>query len=211
MAQSKFALISVADKKGLVEFAEPLPNLGFTILSTGGTAKALRAGGVPVTEVPQHTGFPEILGGRVKTLHPKIHGGILSRSIPDDQAEILQHGIEPIDLVIVNLYPFSVTVAKGASFEEAIEQIDIGGPTMLRSAAKNHQRVTVVSDTLDYLHVLNELQHGGTSPKFRMYLAAKVFFMMARYEQSIFDWFRYQVDEPYNLQLAQLAAEPNSR
>jgi len=208
MSQNKLALVSVSDKQGLVGFAKGLPDLGFTILSTGGTAKVLRAEGIPVTDVSQYTGFPEILGGRVKTLHPKIYGGILARSTSSDQAEILQHNIEHIDLVVVNLYPFSATVDKGATFEEAIEQIDIGGPSMLRAAAKNHQRVTVVADTFDYLRVFRELQHGDTSLGFRMYLAAKVFNLMARYEQSIFDWFRYQVDDDsLNLQLAQLAAE----
>src|SRR6059036_990352 len=146
---AKLALLSVSDKRGLAEFATVLVRThGYTLLSTGGTAKLLAERGLPVTEVSQHTGFPEIMGGRVKTLHPKIHGGLLCRrDQPEDLAQAAEHGITLIDLVVVNLYPFEQAVAKpDVTFEEAIENIDIGGPSMLRSAAKNHQDVTVVCD-----------------------------------------------------------------
>src|SRR3954463_3355538 len=145
------ALVSVHDKAGVIELARVIHGLGGEILSTGGTAAALSAAGIPVTQVSAHTGAPEILDGRVKTLHPKIHGGLLGRATPAHQAEMTANGIEPIDLVVVNLYPFEATIARGdVSFDEAIENIDIGGPSMLRSAAKNHERVTVVVDPDDY-------------------------------------------------------------
>nr|MBA3538837.1 bifunctional phosphoribosylaminoimidazolecarboxamide formyltransferase/IMP cyclohydrolase [Deltaproteobacteria bacterium] len=144
----KRALVSVSDKRGVVELGRVLQEQGFEILSTGGTAAALTAAGVPVTQVSSHTGAPEILDGRVKTLHPKIHGGLLGRATEAHLAEMAANGIAPIDLVVVNLYPFEATIngATPASFSEAIENIDIGGPSMLRSAAKNHERVAVVVD-----------------------------------------------------------------
>src|ERR1035437_9214236 len=154
---AKLALLSVSDKRGLVEFATELVRThGYTLLSTGGTAKLLAERGLPVTEVSQHTGFPEIMEGRVKTLHPKIHGGLLCRrGKPEDLAEAERNGIRLIDLVAVNLYPFEETVARpGVELAEAIENIDIGGPSMLRSAAKNHESVTVVCDPADYAEVL---------------------------------------------------------
>src|SRR6266567_6207499 len=154
---AKLALLSVSDKRGLVEFATVLvKRFGYRLLSTGGTAKLLAEKGLPVTEVSQHTGFPEMMEGRVKTLHPKIHGGLLCRrDKPDHLAQAKANAIELIDLVVVNLYPFEQTVAKpDVHFEEAIENIDIGGPSMLRSAAKNHQSVTVVCDPADYAAVL---------------------------------------------------------
>ena len=157
---AKLALLSVSDKSGLVEFATALVRThGYTLLSTGGTAKLLAEKGLPVTEVSQHTGFPEIMEGRVKTLHPKIHGGLLCRrDKPEHLAEATKNAIELIDLVVVNLYPFEQTVAKpGVHFEEAIENIDIGGPSMLRSAAKNHESVTVVCDPGDYPAVIEAL------------------------------------------------------
>jgi phosphoribosylaminoimidazolecarboxamide formyltransferase/IMP cyclohydrolase len=148
----KQALISVSDKTGVLDFARALSALGVNILSTGGTAKLLQDNGVPVTEVADYTGFPEMLDGRVKTLHPKVHGGILARrDLPEHVAKLEEHGIPQIDMVVVNLYPFQQTVAKEqCSLEDAIENIDIGGPTMLRSAAKNHRDVVVVVDPADY-------------------------------------------------------------
>jgi len=183
------ALISVSDKSGLIEFASALAKFNVHILSTGGTAKLLADNGVPVTEVSDHTGFPEMLDGRVKTLHPKIHGGLLARrDLPAHMAAIKQAGIEPIDLVVVNLYPFAQTVAKpGCTLEQAIENIDIGGPTMLRSAAKNHGGVAVVVDPADYPSVLEELaKNGGAiSAATRFALAKKVFTHTAAYDAAI--------------------------
>ena len=183
------ALISVSDKNGLVEFASALAKFEVHILSTGGTARLLTDHGVPVTEVSDHTGFPEMLDGRVKTLHPKIHAGLLARrDSPAHMAAIEQAGIEPIDLVVVNLYPFAQTVAKpGCTLEEAVENIDIGGPTMLRSAAKNHGGVAVVVDPADYASVLDELgKNGGAiSAATRFALAKKVFTHTAAYDAAI--------------------------
>ena len=163
MAGVKRALISVSDKTGIVEMAKGLAGLGAEILSTGGTAKALREAGVTVTDVAAYTGSPEILDGRVKTLHPKIHGGLLGRrKEPKHVAEMQKHDIGPIDVVVVNLYPFEATISKPtSSFEEAIENIDIGGPSMLRSAAKNHDDVLVVVDPADYARALEALKMGG--------------------------------------------------
>ena len=160
------ALLSVSDKRGVVELARELIALGWEIVSTGGTAEALRKAGVPVIPIEQVTGFPEIMDGRVKTLHPKVHGGLLARRAhPGDRAALAEHGITPIDLVVVNLYPFRETVAKpGVAFEQAIEQIDIGGPSMLRSAAKNHQDVLVVVDPDDYPVVIAALKPGKLTP-----------------------------------------------
>ncbi len=171
------ALISVSDKTGVAEFARGLVELGATILSTGGTATALREGGLPVTDVARHTGSPEILGGRVKTLHPGIHGGLLGRrGRPEDVQQMKEHGIEPIDLLVVNLYPFESAIADPAcTLENAIEHIDIGGPAMLRSAAKNHQDVIVVVDPSDYGRVLEALRSGSVSVSLRLELAGKVF------------------------------------
>src|ERR687886_220297 len=159
------ALISVSDKAGLVEFARFLAGQGAEILSTGGTARALREAGIPVKDVSEHTGFPEILDGRVKTLVPQVHGGLLGRrDLPEHQAQMEQHGIAPIDLVAVNLYPFEATVAKGASYEDCIENIDIGGPAMIRSAAKNHAHVVVLTEPGDFAAVQAEVAaQGGTT------------------------------------------------
>ena len=182
------AIVSVSDKRGLVDLARALLRHGVAILSTGGTAKELAAAGVPTTAIADYTGAPEILGGRVKTLHPKIHGGLLGRPTPEHEAEMAQHGIGPIDLVVVNLYPFRETVARpGVALEEAIENIDIGGPSMLRSAAKNHERVTVVVDPADYAALVAELDaHGGaTTEKTRFRLARKVFAHTAAYDGAI--------------------------
>ncbi len=181
------ALLSVSDKEGLIEFAQALHRRGVTLLSTGGTATLLERSGVPVTQVSSHTGFPEIMDGRVKTLHPKIHGGLLGRRDVDD-AVMRQHGIEPIDLLVVNLYPFAATIAKpGCSYEDAIENIDIGGPAMVRAAAKNHDRVAVIVDPRDYSSVLDELARndGNVSEATRKRLAAKAFAHTARYDSAV--------------------------
>ena len=183
------ALLSVSDKTGLAEFARQLHELGVELLSTGGTSKALRDAGLPVIDVSDYTGAPELFDGRVKTLHPKVHGGLLHRR--DDAQHLAQaheHQIPPIDLVVVNLYPFEETVAKpDVSLEEAIENIDIGGPSMLRSAAKNHSHVTVVVDPADYPRVIAEMQehNGDTTKGFREQLAVKVFLRTSQYDAAI--------------------------
>jgi len=181
------ALLSVSDKRGLVEFAQGLVALGWEIVSTGGTAEALRRAQVPVIGIEDVTGFPEMMDGRVKTLHPKVHGGLLGRrDHPGDVAAMKQHGITPIDLVAVNLYPFRETVAKASTtFEQAIEQIDIGGPSMLRSAAKNHAAVLVVVDPADYPTVLEALKGGDPGADLRRRLATKVFSHTAAYDAAI--------------------------
>jgi len=180
------ALVSVSDKAGLVEFAKGLSAAGLEILSTGGTAKTLAAAGVPVREVSDFTGAPEVLDGRVKTLHPRVHGGILGRPTEKHRKEMQEAGFVNIDLVVVNLYPFRETVARGAPFEEVIENIDIGGPAMIRSAAKNHERVAVVVDPADYARVLAEIQGAGeVSAKTRYDLARKAFSHTAAYDGAI--------------------------
>jgi phosphoribosylaminoimidazolecarboxamide formyltransferase/IMP cyclohydrolase len=184
-------LVSVSDKRGLVELARGLAELGVEMLSTGGTAKLLGDAGIRVRQVSDYTGFPEMMDGRVKTLHPKIHGGLLGRrDLPAHLAAMREHGIEPIDLVVVNLYPFKETIAKpGVTLEEAIEQIDIGGPSMLRSAAKNHAHVTVLVDPEDYAPVLDELRRTGeVSPETNRRLAQKVFCATACYDGMIADY-----------------------
>jgi phosphoribosylaminoimidazolecarboxamide formyltransferase/IMP cyclohydrolase len=187
MRTKKRALISVYDKSGIVEFARGLVSIGFEIISTGGTYAALAASGIDVVQIDKVTGFPEMLDGRVKTLHPMIHGGLLARrDLEDHMRQLREHGIETIDLVVVNLYPFEKTVASGAGFSECIEQIDIGGPSMLRSAAKNHASVTVVCDPSDYEAVIEEFRaNGDTSLETRQRLAAKVFNTTSRYDAAI--------------------------
>lgn len=196
MGKLNHALISVSDKTGVVEFARGLVELGGTILSTGGTANAIRTAGLPVTEVSSHTGSPEIMGGRVKTLHPKIHGGLLGRrGRADDVRQMQEQGIEPIDVVVVNLYPFESTIAKpDCTFEDAIENIDIGGPSMLRSAAKNHADVVVVVDPGDYGRVLETLQSGAVPLTLRRELARKVFQHTSRYDGLIANYLSLQDD-----------------
>ncbi len=183
------ALLSVSDKTGVLEFANSLAALGVKLISTGGTARLLADAGLAVTEISAHTGFPEMLDGRVKTLHPLVHGGLLARrDVPEHMARLKEHGISTIDLVVVNLYPFEATIAKpGVSFEDAIENIDIGGPAMLRSSAKNHADVTVVIDPADYATVLAEMKAGEnkTSYETRLRLAKKVFAHTARYDGMI--------------------------
>lgn len=179
------ALLSVSDKSGIVELGQGLVEQGVEVLSTGGTAKLLAEAGVPVVEVGEHTGFPEIMAGRVKTLHPTIHGGILGRRGVDGEV-MAEHGIDPIDLVVVNLYPFAETVAKpNCSLEDAIENIDIGGPAMVRAAAKNHADVVIVTDPDDYSGVLQALADGGTTLEQRFALAAKAYAHTADYDGMI--------------------------
>ena len=191
------ALISVTDKGGVVDFAKSLSDMGVTIISTGGTMKAIAEGGVPVTKVSEITGFPEMLDGRVKTLHPRVHGGILARrDDPTHRAQLAEHHIAPIDLVCVNLYAFEATVAKeGCTFEDAIENIDIGGPCLIRASAKNCADVTVVTDPADYSHVIAEMQENGgnTSLATRKKLAAKAFRLTNHYDGAIADYLEKQV------------------
>ena len=184
------ALLSVHDKSGVVELAKTLAGHGVELLSTGGTAKALRDAGLPVREVSEVTGFPEVLDGRVKTLHPAIHGGLLARrDLPEHMQTLEAHGIGPIDLLVSNLYPFERTVASGAGFEDCVEQIDVGGPAMLRAASKNHDGVAVLTDPADYPAVLIELaQSGGTSAELRRRLAGKAFALTAAYDSAIATW-----------------------
>ncbi len=186
------ALLSVSDKTGIVELAKALLVHGVEILSTGGTAQLLKLNGVVVTEVADYTGFPEMMEGRVKTLHPKVHGGILARrDQPDHVRAMEEHGIAPIDMVVVNLYPFARTVAKpGVSMEDAIENIDIGGPAMVRAAAKNHAFVAVVTDPADYAPITAKMKvnGGGLAPEDRYALAAKAFSHTAEYDGMISNW-----------------------
>ena len=180
------ALISVSDKKGILDLGRRLAKLGVEILSTGGTARALREAQIPVKDVSDFTGFPEMLDGRVKTLHPRVHGGILGRATPEHQKQMREHGIEAIDLVVVNLYPFRETVARGASFEDVIENIDIGGPAMVRSSAKNHERVAIVVEPSDYERVLEEIETTGVvSHALRFELCRKAFAHTAAYDGAI--------------------------
>jgi phosphoribosylaminoimidazolecarboxamide formyltransferase/IMP cyclohydrolase len=205
------ALLSVSDKRGLVEFARELVGLGWEIISTGGTAEALRREQVPVIGIEDVTGFPEMMDGRVKTLHPKVHGGLLGRrDNPGDLAAMKEHGIAPIDLVAVNLYPFRETVAKPATtFAQAIEQIDIGGPSMLRSAAKNHASVIVIVDPDDYASVITRLKSGGVAPNERQALAAKVFAHTAAYDATILAYLsRTQESLPATLSLVLERRQP---
>jgi phosphoribosylaminoimidazolecarboxamide formyltransferase / IMP cyclohydrolase len=192
----KRALLSVSDKTGIAEFARRLQQKGIEIISTGGTAALLKSESIPVLEIEKFTGFPEILGGRVKTLHPKVHGGLLYvRTDPVHQEQLTKNEIQPIDLVAVNLYPFEQTIRKpDIKLEDAIEQIDIGGPSMLRSAAKNYRFVTTISDPADYETVLQELEaHGGeTTLALREQLAIKVFLLTARYDSSIATYLNHE-------------------
>jgi len=189
MGKIQRALLSVSDKAGLIDFAKVLVAANVELISTGGTAKAIRDAGLPVKDISAHTGFPEMMDGRVKTLHPKIHGGLLYiRGNAAHEAAAREHGIAPIDLVVVNLYPFEATVAKpNVALHEAIENIDIGGPSMLRSAAKNHESVTVIIDPADYAQVAEQIKGTGeTTLALRRKLAAKVFFSTSAYDANIF-------------------------
>ena len=202
----KRALISVSDKTGLVEFAKILADHNIEILSTGGSAKALRDGGIPVTEVSDHTGFPEILDGRVKTLVPQIHGGILARRDDENHLDQLRtHKIAPIDLVAVNLYPFEATAAAAKPFADCIENIDIGGPALIRAAAKNHDFVTILTAPHHYDSVATELtKHGGTSLALRKTLAAEAYARTAAYDAAIAAWFAAQNGETYPATVTQI-------
>jgi phosphoribosylaminoimidazolecarboxamide formyltransferase / IMP cyclohydrolase len=193
------ALLSVSDKSGLIDFARGLAEFGVELLSTGGTAGALKAAAIPVKDIAEHTGFPEMMDGRLKTLHPKVHGGLLAvRGNAEHEAAAERHGIAAIDLLVVNLYPFEATVAAGAPFDTAIENIDIGGPAMIRAAAKNHAAVTVIVDPADYAPVLAQMraQAGATSAALRRALAAKAYARTAAYDAAISAWFADVVDEP---------------
>jgi phosphoribosylaminoimidazolecarboxamide formyltransferase/IMP cyclohydrolase len=189
MKKIERAVISVTDKTGVVDFAKSLAKFGVQILSTGGTARVIREGGLAVTDISEYTGFPEMLDGRVKTLHPKVHGGLLGlRDNPEHVNMMKKHDIENIDLIVVNLYQFEKTVAKdGVTLEEAIENIDIGGPAMLRSSAKNFRDVTVIVDPADYAVVLKEMEElgGTTSLETRFRLAKKVFQLTNEYDGAI--------------------------
>ena len=185
------ALISVSDKTGLIDLATALHQRGVELLSTGGTAKAIRDAGLPVKDVSDVTGFPEMMDGRVKTLHPKVHGGLLALRDNDDHVAAMdEHGIGAIDLLAVNLYPFEATVAKGADYDDCIENIDIGGPAMIRAAAKNHGFVNVVVDVEDYQTLLDELDanDGATSLKFRQNLAQIAYARTAAYDAAVSTW-----------------------
>ena len=190
------ALLSVSDKRGLIDLARALTAQGVHLLASGGTRSALAREGLPVTEVSAHTGQPEILGGRLKTLHPKLHGGILARrDLPDDLAALAEQGIDPIDLVVVNLYPFRETIGRpGVTFEEAVEQIDIGGPSLIRGAAKNHAHVAVLTDPSQYPAFIEQLrEHGGTTAQLRRELALAVFEQTASYDRAIADYLGREV------------------
>lgn len=194
------ALISVSDKTGLADLGHALANAGVEMLSTGGSAKALKDAGIKVTEVSDFTGFPEIMDGRVKTLQPKIHGGLLAvRGNAEHESAMTAHGIKPIDLLVVNLYPFEATVAAGADFDTCIENIDIGGPAMIRAAAKNHAFVTVVVDPADYGRLTDEMSANGgaTTADFRTRLAAKAYARTGSYDAAISDWFAGALDETF--------------
>jgi phosphoribosylaminoimidazolecarboxamide formyltransferase/IMP cyclohydrolase len=191
------ALLSVSDKTGLTEFARALASLGIDLVSTGGTAKAIAAAGLRVSDVSDLTGFPEMMDGRVKTLHPKVHGGLLAIRDHADHAKAMKdHGIAPIDLLVVNLYPFESTVDRGAAYEDCVENIDIGGPAMIRAAAKNHDDVAVVVEPQDYQAVLDELNAnaGATTLSLRKRLAAKAYARTAAYDAAISNWFALQLE-----------------
>jgi len=192
MGRIQRAIISLSDKTGILDFAKELQGFGVEILSTGGTAKALREGGLKIKDISEYTGFPEMLDGRVKTLHPKVHGGLLGiRDNPQHAQKMKEHGIQPIDMIVVNLYPFEATVAKpSCTLEEAIENIDIGGPTMLRAGAKNYPYVTVIVDPADYRLVLDEMKKssGAVSRETNFRLAKKVYQLTARYDRAITEY-----------------------
>ena len=187
------ALISLSDKTGLDQLAAGLARHGVEIVSTGGTAAKLRENGAEVRDISDLTGFPEMMDGRVKTLHPKVHGGLLGvRDNPEHASAMEEHGIAPIDLVVVNLYPFLSTVMSGADRDTIIENIDIGGPSMVRSAAKNHAHVAIVTDPADYSALLEQLDaQGGTTLEFRKMLAAKAYVLTAEYDSIVSQWFGF--------------------
>ena len=205
MTAIRRALISVSDKTGLEDLGRHLADSGVEILSTGGTAKTLRGLGITVKDVSEETGFPEIMNGRVKTLHPKIHGGLLAIRDNDSHQQAMQdNAIEPIDLLVVNLYPFEETVAGGADFADSIENIDIGGPALIRAAAKNHDYVTVIVDPADYGRLIEEMRagDGATTPEFRRQVAARAYGRTGSYDAAISGWFQEQIDEPFPPRIA---------
>ena len=209
----KTALISVSDKTGIVEFCTFLAEHHVKLLSTGGTASLLRDAGLVVTDVSDHTGFPEMLDGRVKTLHPKVHGGILGRrDMPSHHAAMHEYGIEAIDMVVINLYPFEATIERGADFDESIENIDIGGPAMIRSAAKNHNDVAVLLSADDYAEVRAEMvaHNGATRLEFRKRLAYQAYARTAAYDSAISTWFAAQLSDamPSNFSIAATLKQP---
>ena len=192
------ALLSVSDKTGLIDFATALASHGVELVSTGGTSAALKGAGLTVLDVSDLTGFPEMMDGRVKTLHPKVHGGLLAiRENPEHEAAMLAHAIAPIDLLVVNLYPFEQTVAAGADYDTSVENIDIGGPAMIRAAAKNHGDVAVVVDVSDYAALLAELaaNKAATTLAFRKRLAQKAYARTAAYDAAISNWFATELGE----------------
>jgi len=200
MTPIRRALLSVSDKTGLIDFGKFLAGYGVELLSTGGTAKALRDAGLNVIEVSDFTGFPEMLDGRVKTLHPKVHGGLLGiRGNAEHEKAMADHAIQPIDLLVVNLYPFEATVAKGADFDTCIENIDIGGPAMIRAAAKNHAGVAVVVDAADYVQVMGEMKanNGAVTQDLRTVLAARAYARTAAYDAAISTWFAEELGEEF--------------
>ncbi|NWG06877.1 MAG: hypothetical protein HXY35_09360 [Chloroflexi bacterium] len=189
------AILSVHNKTGLIEFAQGLTSLGWTLLASGGTSNLLRQNNIPVTEVADYTKSPEILGGRVKTLHPAIHGGLLARPTNEDHQQLLNLGWDYINLVAVNLYPFEETIAKpNVTYADAIENIDIGGVTLIRAAAKNHERVTLVCDPADYPSALAEIRAGGISAQTRAKLAIKGFASTAHYDTAIYAYLKQQME-----------------
>ena len=191
------ALISVSDKTGVVDLARALAAAGVEILSTGGTSEALTQAGIAVKDVAEHTGYPEMMDGRLKTLHPKVHGGLLAvRGNAEHDASAQKHGIAPIDLLVVNLYPFEATVANGAPYQDCVENIDIGGPAMIRAAAKNHAAVTVMVDPADYARLLAAMQAGGTTLALRRELAQKAYARTAAYDGAISNWLGAVLDHP---------------
>lgn len=194
MTRIKRALVSVSDKTGVAAFARGLADRGVEIISTGGTAKLLRGAGVEVADVSSYTGYPEMMNGRVKTLHPKVHGGILGlRDNPGHVSQMKEHGITPIDMVVVNLYPFEKTVAQaGCTLEEAVEQIDIGGPCMIRSAAKNYRFVSVVVDPQDYSRILSQMDqnNGAVGEALNFELSVKAFSRTSEYDAAIAGWLK---------------------
>ena len=195
------ALVSVSDKTGIENFARMLTQMGVELLSTGGTYRAISEAGITVREVSDYTGFPEMMDGRVKTLHPKVHGGLLGvRGHPKHEKEMEEHGIGKIDMTILNLYPFEATVAKGAEFEQCIENIDIGGPSMLRSTAKNHAFTTIVTSPDQYEEVQKVMEEkGGTTLALRKRFAARAFSLSAAYDSAIASWFTAQLGEELSL------------
>ncbi|RMG03821.1 MAG: hypothetical protein D6726_04715 [Nitrospirae bacterium] len=201
MSKIKRAIISVSDKTGIEDFGRALSDLGVEILSTGGTARRLKEAGVPVVEVSDYTGFPEMLDGRVKTLHPKIHAGILARrDVPEHMEALEKQGIGTIDMVVVNLYPFEATISRpDVTFQDAIENIDIGGPTLLRASAKNFESVVVIVDPGDYNCVRDEMISlgGDVSYKTRVVLAQKVFAHTSRYDSLISDYLKKVIEESH--------------